>query len=886
MDITFSDRLKDFVDPPAAPVDQPRPHPAHSDVNPVLRYAVSNASESARSSATGQDFPSMPAPIPIPSYTTSSHESDGPPVDIHHLRAVVARELHESWVIEEQPPKPKAGAEPVATPPQYLHDRLVADLDRRKKGLDRQVRDWLEGYPGYDSVKKRWKVPASPKKEDALYEPLKKIMSDIVAGMGNHQSEEMHPAHSDKPLKTRHVALTANTKFVHETPAGYIDAEAVKAIKSCPDIGIFGTGPCGAAEWQLPQMCTYANMYDAAEIKLIPTLTEAVKQQICVYAHQILVHQHNRNFVRIPIITHKDCRVVHFDRGGVHASAPFNYHTEEGAVLFTKLVYLMSSLDEQDVGYDTSIFWENGARCIQVQAPCKWNVDVGQWQSKPRTIKLQLVRLRPIFFRRTIRARGTKCWIARDTEGHEWYVKDYWMSCGRTPESDFLKDVRGGFGVAELHAWQDTIATVFQQRGREAGEELLGTFGEKGRKPIDNRSLMRMVLKRYRGTLNKLSSALLILLAIRDVVRGHQHAFLKKNILHQDVSFTNILLTTQASKDDEVQDPRAALIDFDMAVRAGDENHVQDKKTGTKAYQSGKILLQNGHLGLHDVLDDLESVFYVLCYVCYAFDRSGRLLPDMPDFIAKWMTQPDGKDKQSFILLDLPEGVRRFRRAENAIVDNLFQALQKFFESRTRAVIKILRAVADLDRLNHEAEQGEELGPDEIVAAAKAVEKLQPKYPREAAESDYNAFFALLDAAIAKLRLLPPPTRPSTPATPQTPSTPSPKRARSDEEEVDTDSPNGKKARRAVRASGIPVGFSEFPAVGAPLESSTDGAQNLASTSALPKLQLGPPPPRAAAARSTQESAEDTDSSSSEPDDPKDSTYGERKKKRGPVKRK
>jgi hypothetical protein len=68
-----------------------------------------------------------------------------------------------------------------------------------------------------------------------------------------------------------------------------------------------------------------------------------------------------------------------------------------------------------------------------------------------------------IFFRSSIRGRGTVCWP----------VKDYWMSEGRVPEFEFLEKAKGFPGVCQIVSYEegrgetkDFRGTVVAIRGR------------------------------------------------------------------------------------------------------------------------------------------------------------------------------------------------------------------------------------------------------------------------------------------------------------------------------------------------------------------------------------------------------------------------------------
>ncbi|KAJ7057887.1 hypothetical protein C8F01DRAFT_1028188 [Mycena amicta] len=811
------------VFPPLTPVnmadDEETPHAAQlsvagaqSDNNAPSSHATDPASPTHRSERATSIPPSLPNAPTL--HRISTHDSEGQYLDIDELRKTVAAELSGSWVVEDEG---EGGM-----PERPLHVRIVDLLDKKYPFLDEQVTAWLAGYDGYDGDEERWtEIPAEPSVESDLYQPLTGIFQDIVRDMKNDKSTEL--GRTGEPLKMRDVVLTANTKFQHNRSDGI--------LKSCPDFGVFGSGPCANAELGIPAKRGYADLHTPVEAKKeLIKLTQLIREQLAMYAREVLVQQPNRNFVRIPLITKDTLRVVHFDREGPHASVPFNYHTQAGAVLFVKLMWLFSSLNEEDLGYDTSIHWgPDGKRYMIVNAPSVWNAIKGEWEGG-KAFELRIVGkdpITPIFFRRTIRSRGTKCWLVADPDTSStaiWYVKDYWMAEGRPAESQLLKAVRGLSGVAEIYLWQDKLATVYEQRGRSAvskAEPIYPTWGRKPIQPLGNRSLMRIVLKRYAGDLSKAKSATQLLLATRDAVRGHRAAFQKK-VLHRDISFNNILLTFECYElkySETLPDPTTpygVLIDFDMAEFA-EAVACGDAKTGTRAFQSVKILLQNGCLGAHDIMDDLESMFYVLCYVCYCHDGSGELLPDLPEPIVHWTTITNasilGTNKLSFMQNGLVPGFKRFSGPESKVMRRLLNRLQKFFGRRIDSVVKTLRLSAGAaEAVNNgtgEVDDGEY--DEEDVDSDDGIQDLRvAAYSSEDAERDYSGFLDIIETTIDKLKALPLDPQPADPTR-----TPPAKRRHTDDSDgvagsaLDSESPRTKK-QRAHEANQRPIPPPDF----------------------------------------------------------------------------
>ncbi|KAF7323931.1 hypothetical protein MKEN_00614600 [Mycena kentingensis (nom. inval.)] len=173
---------------------------------------------------------------------------------------------------------------------------------------------------------------------------------------------------------------------------------------------------------------------------------------------------------------------------------------------------------------------------------------------------------------------------------------------------------------------------------------------------------------------------------------------------------------------------------------------------GTRAFQSVKILQDMKYLpylGCHDTLDDLESLFYVLSFVCYGHDAFGLLvLPTPPDLIG-WLTPSNAmavtiatakadsiKDFGSWTLL-------RYIGQEAVLLDAVMANLATLFQRRVRAVKRKIKEYASL--YHH--------GKEEL---ASRLEPLQ--YPEEQAMADFDAFLQIVEDGIDQLSRLEPST--------------------------------------------------------------------------------------------------------------------------------
>ncbi|KAJ3487660.1 hypothetical protein NLJ89_g11691 [Agrocybe chaxingu] len=159
------------------------------------------------------------------------------------------------------------------------------------------------------------------------------------------------------------------------------------------------------------------------------------------------------------------------------------------------------------------------------------------------------------------------------------------------------------------------------------------------------------------------------------------------NVIHRDISVNNVLIGADGAEEGW----RGVAIDLDMAVFWERELTMAlvDFRTGTRAFQSLFVLNSEKDRGkkrilAHDYLDDLESFFYVFCWVCMRYDADANLLKDPP--LREWESENimlGYLSKKEFLTSDPIE------HDHNEVIDTfgpifqeLFDALRAFFREK------------------------------------------------------------------------------------------------------------------------------------------------------------------------------------------------------------
>ncbi|KAJ7747934.1 hypothetical protein DFH07DRAFT_830621 [Mycena maculata] len=357
-------------------------------------------------------------------------------------------------------------------------------------------------------------------------------------------------------------------------------------------------------------------------------------------AYLIFSSQDNRRFVVSLSFIGCDVRLFVFDRAGLVITSPFDLHKDPESFVRV-LAGLMFTKDRAFLGYDTSITTTpGGRRYIEVNG-----------------VKYRIVET--LFVSDVIRGRGTVCWHARF--GHQDFViKDTWADDSRPhTEAEILRMAEGIEGVPNVvadviveikniedstKALRSTVAPLTGARGTKL-QQMLST--------IEHRIHRRLVLTPFALALSHFASRKELISIFIDAVLAHRELFSKRKILHRDISINNIMLIPHPATWNTILPPtssasvalaghhpltvpvsgpalaappappghrRGLLIDLDysLVIEPGGERGppATGHRTGTLPFMAVDVLCDGGNLPAHEPRHDLESMLYVLIWIC------------------------------------------------------------------------------------------------------------------------------------------------------------------------------------------------------------------------------------------------------------------------------
>ncbi|KAF9486555.1 hypothetical protein BDN70DRAFT_774253, partial [Pholiota conissans] len=474
---------------------------------------------------------------------------------------------------------------------------------------DASIKEFLRSTPLYDSRHRRWhKVPRECTDVQQLYRPFRTIVDAVCDHFGYAQSRPVVDSFHIPPAKLFFSEP-------HQLEGSRYRSEPLKRVPHLMALGLEGAnfGPLPSPFESGP---SYTSMISPVEIQIDAKLNfHSDLAQLGLYARQCFMRQQNRMFVYTLLITETTVRLYMFDRSGVCYSRPYNIHVS--AVDFVRILLGVWSPEDQDVGFDTTVYWEKNEGCV-------WYRYIESFDEDGDVHSYRLSQDDPLIDRWFIEGRGTTCWATTDN-GRQLLIKDCWPDVARPSEAELLRGARNLQGVGQMIAAED-------------GDRISALRGIPAQSPhFVDRQFSRIILRNYGPvTIAGFQDRTDLLLGLRDAIAGHQRLW-KRGILHGDISMDNILLTSRQA----LPGDRGVLIDLDMAMWVDPERApslVEFHNMGTRVYTSLNVLESYPTPPPNfsrDYLDDLESFYYLLCDICSTFTAPRERLPK-PDFIRRW----------------------------------------------------------------------------------------------------------------------------------------------------------------------------------------------------------------------------------------------------------
>ncbi|KAF8648185.1 hypothetical protein AX16_006324 [Volvariella volvacea WC 439] len=373
-----------------------------------------------------------------------------------------------------------------------------------------------------------------------------------------------------------------------------------------PEIMVVGRGGTAFENDEFPEDMEYSAC--ATPIAMRPRCSLSPKRlhaQMGVFAHNCIQAQYNRRFVCTMILEQGNLQLYQFDRSGCLFSNPLDIHKDPET--FVRWLLAAASPDVTALGFDATVKWRDKKRVIQTL------------DEQYMPIELDLSPCQPIDQFTGLVGHGTVHWTAHKLF-KSYFIKEKWRLVGAEREEEFLEKARGLDGVAQLvsHETGEVTASLWYN--------LTPSF-------FENRQFIRLTVTGPSGrSIEHFNSRIHLLSAFRDAVAGHRN-LRRSRILHRNINIANI----QLGCDGNGPGNRGVLIGLDKAkwLTRKKVNYPPPRIDENGPFTSLKIL--DAGYNHHDYLDDLQSFFYVLTWICIAYEGPGQKKSELPSMLQAWL---------------------------------------------------------------------------------------------------------------------------------------------------------------------------------------------------------------------------------------------------------
>ncbi|KAA1107311.1 hypothetical protein PGT21_009769 [Puccinia graminis f. sp. tritici] len=349
---------------------------------------------------------------------------------------------------------------------------------------------------------------------------------------------------------------------------------------------------------------------------------------ICLakYVYEVFIAQPSRSYVIGLTLCGTSMRLWQFDRSGAIGSESFDIKKDEDNFSkFLAIILFLLTSSKQVLGFDSSFIDIAGqASTATRESPI---IQIG---TEPNRQELIIDRL--IFRAHSICGRGTTCWQAHlsGDERTKFVVKDSWQPAHRTEEGVMLREVteKNIPHMARYYHHEDVqvanqivdieshVRAGIIFRNGQTIETTSESVNSNHSDEFTNRFHRRLILKDVGEPIWKVDSPVRLLEALEGCIKGHQ-ALLRAGYLHRDISISNLMINYQNDLN-----RKSFLIDLDVAIPYPTSNdQARSARAGTKVFMSINLLAQEHG---HSFVDDLESFFWVLIWICIHYPKGDR----------------------------------------------------------------------------------------------------------------------------------------------------------------------------------------------------------------------------------------------------------------------
>ncbi|GJE92091.1 hypothetical protein PsYK624_082440 [Phanerochaete sordida] len=342
--------------------------------------------------------------------------------------------------------------------------------------------------------------------------------------------------------------------------------------------------------------------------------------------------QHRAHFFQL-LIFGPFARFVRWDRSGTIVSQRFNYTSDPA--LLSEFLWRLSRMNDAQQGWDTTVRRASRAEAALLKESVQTFLDdMKAGSTKEGTFARKLLRAerilddtgiypvwkihavnpdtgissdlivnRPLVAHPSLCGRATRAFIAYDLQQQRLvFTKDSWRDTdhGLQPEFDIYRELHAHGVPHVLSALYggDVVSTAGELHVTQAQMYYIDEDGQRIISDDVVRRVHHRIAQDIAYPLATVRDERELVQALHDALCAIDAAY-SAGMLHRDISYKNIMLTA---------DGRGVLNDWDHA------GSLDTPAPGIGTWKYMSIKLQENLHREHDILDDLESVFWVLLF--------------------------------------------------------------------------------------------------------------------------------------------------------------------------------------------------------------------------------------------------------------------------------
>ncbi|KAL5521627.1 hypothetical protein ACEPAF_2375 [Sanghuangporus sanghuang] len=341
---------------------------------------------------------------------------------------------------------------------------------------------------------------------------------------------------------------------------------------------------------------SWKDMRGLIEVKATESDLAKIGRSSCNHICKMYRANMSRRFVLLFSLVDTKMALFKYDRSGALVSEPFDVHEEPEQ--FLRVIVGMAFGEDYFLGLDPSF-------------SSKDNKDYVMFDGT----SFEIVRV--IHLDAVIRSRGTVALLVKHpVTGKLLVIKDQWVDRDRkiTEVDIFRKLGRTSLKVVRLIG---ALVVAFSVKNDsnilDSTEADREGVEESKKSDIEIRDHYRLLLSPYGDSIMDFRSLRELVSSFKDYAETIRDLY-KTGFYHRDISYRNLIIAV----DDDTSFRSGFLIDFDCATEISHIKSDEAELTGTLPFMPIEMLENNGCK--HKYYFDLESLFYVLVWICLTED--------------------------------------------------------------------------------------------------------------------------------------------------------------------------------------------------------------------------------------------------------------------------